>query len=108
MHSTSAVDVSIQATSPLLGVGGGGAGAFASSFFSSLAGAGAAFLSSAFAAGAAGASAAGLSCANTTSGIAVMPSMQNRATEAASFLNDLVIGCLPIALLRRSRRCGCG
>src|SRR5262249_16792140 len=87
MHSTSAVDVSIHATSPLFGVGAGAGAGLASSFFSSLAGA-ASFFSSALAAGAGG-SAAGLSWADR--GPAFQPRMRNSASAAARFLKNSLL-----------------
>src|SRR5262245_40937709 len=83
MQSTSAVEVSIQATSPLFGVGAGG---LASSFFSS--------------ALAAGASAAGLSCACAIRGTAFKPIMHSSASHAASFLKSIFISFSPCVLER--------
>src|ERR1700675_2677288 len=99
MHSTNAVDVSIHAVSPLLGVGAGVACAPAAG----AAGAGAAsFFSSAFAAGASAAGlSAGLSCAMT--GIA--PKLN--APISASVVNIRFIYFSLITRQRRFRRCGC-
>src|SRR5688572_700638 len=100
---TSAVQVSIQATSPLLGVG---AGAAAGAAAAGTAGADvvddwAPACAGAAAAGAAGAAGAALSCANVAPANA-------RAAVSAIKLNARFILSFPLIKVRRrrSRRCG--
>src|SRR5258708_18135238 len=97
MISTRAVEVSIHATSPLLGVGAGVGVALGAAAGAAAAGGGAA------GAGAAGAAAGAAGLSWAMSG-AHQPTAPSRAKIAKSFLIVISLRALP----PRFHRCGCG